>query len=399
MSMNILIIWYGIPTYWNGSTSRLFYLLRWSKKYNNKITLITFKKNVENEDDLKKYGDIITIDLPSKIRIIRDTIWNNILYLKNIHLPITPFSLEIRKKIEEVVGIGDFDLIYINHRMFLNALKLKVNAPKVLDIPDPLVYSHYQYYLQERTITGKIKWLLYYYNYRYFEVSRYKNFDAYIFVSPEHKKLMDSYIPAPKNVFYIPQGVDIENFKPMYIEEEPHSLIFTGSMNYPPNVNAILYFCKKIYPLIKHQKPEVKLYVVGQNPSKEILKLRSKDIIITGFVDNIKPYMAKAAVAIVPIVTDDGGFKIKVLEAMAMGKPLVSTSLGSKGINITNGENIIIADNPEDFAKHVIELLNDKQMRERIGTNARRFVVNNYSWEKMTNMLNNAFKEIVGKHG
>lgn len=182
----------------------------------------------------------------------------------------------------------------------------------------------------------------------------------------------------------------------MYIEEELQSLIFTGSMSYPPNVHAVLFFFEMIYPLIKQQIPEVKFYVVGNNPSKGILRLRSSDIIITGFVEDIRPYIAKASVVIVPIISDDGGFKIKVLEAMAMGKPIVSTSLGAKGIDVSDGENIIIAGNPKEFADRVIELLNNEQQRKRIGANARRLIEEKYSWEKMTDMLNDAFQEIAG---
>ena len=136
---------------------------------------------------------------------------------------------------------------------------------------------------------------------------------------------------------------------------------------------------------------------VGSNPSTEILRLRSRDIIITGFVEDIRPYIAKASVVIVPIVTDDGGFKIKVLEAMAMGKPIVSTSFGAKGLNVTPEENIIIADDPEEFARRVIELLNDEELREKIGANARKLMEEEYTWGKMTDMLNDVFQRVARK--
>jgi glycosyltransferase involved in cell wall biosynthesis len=393
--MDILFVCQEIPSYWNSSTNRTYYFLKYNKKYRNNITLITYKNNkTYSEENLQKYAEIITIEHPSKLRTIIDTCLDCIIE-KKIRFPFTTYSLDLEKKLKKIIREKKFDLIYFDTPMIYYASKLNINVPIILNIIDPKTYSLYQIYLKEKRFINKVKLILNYYDYRFFYIPKYKDFNAYLFVSPIHKRLIESFIPISRKKICIPQGVDIESFQPILIDEDPQRLVFIGTMDYFPNEHAILFFYKKIFPLIKQQIPQIKLYVVGRNPSKEILKMRSKNVSVTGFVQDIRPFIAKACVVIVPIITDDGGFKIKVLEAMALGKPVVSTSIGAKGLDVTKGVNIIIADTPEEFANSVITLMKDKQLRQEIGKNARYLIIHKYSWEKLTDMLNVALHKIA----
>jgi glycosyltransferase involved in cell wall biosynthesis len=142
--------------------------------------------------------------------------------------------------------------------------------------------------------------------------------------------------------------------------------------------------------------PGLKFYIVGRQPPKKIKELSSDpSIVVTGAVDDVRSYFSIADVFVNPIVIDDGGIKSKVLEAMAMGKAVVSTPLGVRDIGITDNENVIIAKNDREFAEKVVELLRDENERRRIGRNARKFVEENYSWEKQSKILYNVFKELV----
>jgi glycosyltransferase involved in cell wall biosynthesis len=147
---------------------------------------------------------------------------------------------------------------------------------------------------------------------------------------------------------------------------------------------------------IKRELPNVKFYVVGREPDNRIKKLSfDPSVIVTGSVNDVRPYFAASEVFVNPIIIDDGGIKNKVLEAMAMGKAVVSTPLGARDIGATDYENIVIARNDREFAEKVVELLKDEKERRRIGNNARKFVEENYSWEKQSKMLYNVFKELV----
>ena len=164
------------------------------------------------------------------------------------------------------------------------------------------------------------------------------------------------------------------------------------------NEDAVLYMLKEMWTRIKQAIPNVRFYVIGQDPTKEILDFAKKDdaVTVTGFVDDIRPYVARSAVYVVPIRVG-GGTRLKVLDALAQGKAIVSTSVGCEGINVTDGRNIRIEDNPVEFAKRTIELLKDADRRRELGQEARQLAVEEYSWEKIGKVLDGVYQEVGGK--
>jgi glycosyltransferase involved in cell wall biosynthesis len=179
----------------------------------------------------------------------------------------------------------------------------------------------------------------------------------------------------------IPTGVDIGYFQPMN-GEEPANLVFTGSMDWMPNVDGIAYFVEQILPLIRKQHPQAMLWVVGRKPDRVIRAMAEKDprIQVTGTVEDIRPYIAKSAVYIVPLRVGSGT-RLKIFEAMAMGKAVVSTTIGAEGLPVTSGLDIVLADEPHHFADEVCRLLESATERKRIGKAARMLVEEKYSWE------------------
>jgi sugar transferase (PEP-CTERM/EpsH1 system associated) len=182
----------------------------------------------------------------------------------------------------------------------------------------------------------------------------------------------------------IPTGVDVDYFQPMLVEENANSLVFTGSMDWLPNEDAILYFVDAILPLIKQQLPEVSLEVVGRSPSRKLQALAEteKSVRLTGWVEDIRPFVARGAACIVPLRIG-GGTRLKIFEAMAMKKAVISTSVGAEGLPVSSGENILLADTPNDFADSVVSVLRDPSRRQRLGTAARTLVQENYSWPRV----------------
>lgn len=194
----------------------------------------------------------------------------------------------------------------------------------------------------------------------------------------------------------VPNGVDTEYFQPSYGAND-NAVIYTGGLNMFANRDAVMYFLREIWPRVKSEIPDAKFYVVGQDPTDDLLQAAAKDrsVIVTGYVDDIRPLVAKASVYIVPIRVG-GGTRLKVLDAMAQGKAIVSTTVGCEGISVNHGKNIIVADSDEGFAANVVSLFRAPHERDRLGRAARNLAESSYSWTKIANQLQDAY-ELVTK--
>jgi len=197
------------------------------------------------------------------------------------------------------------------------------------------------------------------------------------------------------NTRVIPAGVDLEEFQPAPHLEEANTVVFVGSMDWLPNVDAVLWFAKEVLPRLQQEFPTLQFYVVGRHPTVEIKRLMEAGAIhVTGYVDDVRTYLARAAVCVIPLRVG-GGMRVKLLQAMAMAKPVVSTSIGAEGIAVEHGRHILLADSASDFADGVAGLLRDRGLQERLGQNARRLVAERYSWEAATDLLEQAYMDVV----
>jgi sugar transferase (PEP-CTERM/EpsH1 system associated) len=219
--------------------------------------------------------------------------------------------------------------------------------------------------------------------------------DRVLTVSETDRDAFASFV-EPGKLAVIPTGVDVDYFHPTPVEETANSLVFTGSMDWLPNEDAILYFVDAILPLIKKQCPEISLEVVGRSPSRKLQALAEKErsLRLTGWVEDIRPFVARGSVCIVPLRIG-GGTRLKIFEAMAMNKAVVSTSVGAEGLPVQSGANIIVADTPGDFAQSVVSLLRDPSQRRRLGTSARALVQEKYSWPKVAESFARTLRDTI----
>ena len=193
----------------------------------------------------------------------------------------------------------------------------------------------------------------------------------------------------------IPNGVDVAHYQPDFSAEAPAHLIYIGSMDWYPNEDAVSFFADEVLPQIHAEVPEVKFSIVGGNPSARVQKLAEKEgIVVTGRVPEIKPYFAEATVFVVPLRIGSGT-RLKILEALAMGKAIVSTSVGAEGLDLKDGEEIFIADEPMVFAEAVTRLLKDPPLRRRIGENGRARVEQDYDWQSIGEKLHRLYTKIL----
>jgi polysaccharide biosynthesis protein PslH len=404
--MKILALWHDLPNPYTGDSLPIFNLLKYLAR-KHEITWLSFKYTTTEsryDNDMGQYcQNIETVSLAnltgseSKQKLIRYiaalpfTYW----FSAKPFIFQLLFSPEMQSKVDHLVSTRKFDLIYTSLAMASYIKKSKF--PKVVHQFDCVTEMAYRQYLSVKGLSASCRCWINYKVYQRYERSISNNVDACLVVSPTEQQRLKAYFPKA-NPLVIPNGVDSQYFNPDCGREEYPSLIFVGNMAYPPNIDAMLYFCKQIYTRIKDSIPDIKLTIVGRDPVKEILALAAdKSIVVTGYVEDVRPYVARASVAVTPFVSGIPGIKNKVLEAMAMAKPVVSTSIGVQGITMANKNDLMVTDDPDEFARQVINLLNDRQLRQIIGNNGRKLVTTRYSWETMADQLDDVFTEAVYK--
>ena len=216
--------------------------------------------------------------------------------------------------------------------------------------------------------------------FRLYENRLWRRFSQGVVVSEAERQIYLRLNPA-LNLAVITNGVDISHFRvtPIPTNEDP-VILLNGTMSYYPNVDAAVWFVEKMFPLILRRLPQTKLLIVGQNPVEQVQRLARPDqVVVSGSVPDMRDYLSQSNVVAVPLRIGHGT-RLKVLEAMAAGRPVVSTSIGAEGLEAQVGKHLLLADNPTQFAASVIEILTKPRLAESIATDARQFVENVYSW-------------------
>jgi sugar transferase (PEP-CTERM/EpsH1 system associated) len=233
-----------------------------------------------------------------------------------------------------------------------------------------------------------------------YERAIYPSFARILTCSKEEREQV-SHVVRDSPVRVIPNGVDIETFDPGAViaaaaSPEVQRLVFVGKMDYHANVDAVCWFCETILPLILARNSHVQFHIVGAYPVKAVLALESRHVRVEGAVEDVRPYLKAASVVVVPLRVG-GGTRFKVVEALAMGKAMVTTAVGCEGIVVRHGREALIADEPREFAEHVLALLQDDQLRARFRAAGRRLVADRYSWPAICGSLEQTYEEI-GSH-
>lgn len=193
----------------------------------------------------------------------------------------------------------------------------------------------------------------------------------------------------------VPNAVDTDFFRPNWGPSEPMTIVFFGANHYYPNTDAITYFVREILPIIKRDHPQAQLLIVGNSP-EALYRLAAPDIILTGTVDDIRDYLARASVIVAPLRIG-GGTRLKILEAMAMGKPVVATAIGAEGLDVTHQKDILLADTAEDFARQVSYLLSHPAEALALGQAARTLVEQTYTWSAAVTVMERFFERVANE--
>lgn len=294
-------------------------------------------------------------------------------------------------------SINTYDLIYIIGWRLVNNFFTIEHPNTVVDFID--VPSLYMFRLmkQEKNLLKKLRLFKWWKDVISEERKWGGKFNNFVVISPRGKEELESLIGKESNIIVIPLGVDTDYFKPISSQQlEEKSILFTGNMSYPPNYDAVFYFYKSIWPLVKKIIPELKFFIAGRYPSDRLMNIAKKDdsVFVTGLVKDIRPYFERATVYICPLRWG-AGIKYKILEAWAMGKAIVATSVSAEGLEAVDNENMLIANNPNQFANCIIELLKDTELRKKIGQKGRELVEHKYTWKIQAAKLEMLFFRIL----
>ncbi len=231
------------------------------------------------------------------------------------------------------------------------------------------------------------------------EVAAFRSFDGVTFCSEADEQRARALVPSLRSAV-VPNAVDVEHFRPS--PQQPASdgrtVMFFGAINYFPNVDGLLYLLREVWPLLEKRHPEARLKIVGQHPTPQILAFQGPRVEVTGKVEDVRPHLLSAAVTVVPLRVG-GGTRFKILEAMAMGRPVVSTSLGAEGISAQPGTDILIADDAESFAAAVGRVLDAPSLAAELGGRGRALVEKHYSWEAASGRLEHFFLTLLERRG
>lgn len=308
------------------------------------------------------------------------------------------FFKTVSDTIKTIISEEKIDIVFTHGQYMAQYTNGIRNAHKVLDLVDSETLFSWRE-LSKKQMSFSLPYMR-----ELFDLIRIIKWEAMIprfhgvtvLVSPKDAEVIHSLSPRAR-IQVIPNGVDVDYYVPSTVNAKDRSniLAFHGHMSYPPNVDAMLFFCKRIMPIAVKQVADLKLFIVGKNPSPEIENLQDNNHVqVTGFVDDIRPFLAQASICVFPL-RRGGGFRNKIVEAMAMGKPVITTTIGAEGLEAVPGKHFIIADRPKEFADHIVGLLRDEQLGNNLGDSAREFVVKRYSWENVAEQFESLYKTLI----
>lgn len=273
-----------------------------------------------------------------------------------------------------------FGLTYVTAPYALEVPRVR----RVMDVDNLLGNMLYDAYRQAGPVPERLRRYLAFWKFARYERSLFRKFDLGLVVSEADAQQMQRELPAYRDhIGLVINGVDVETHYPGLAPPEEDQLIFNGALTYEPNYDAMQFFLGEIFPGIRQQRPGVRLSITGRTEGVAVDRLPEVEgVVFTGYLDDIRPAVASSTVCVVPLRMG-AGTRLKILEAMALGTPVVSTSKGAEGLDAEPETHLLVADCPEDFCYQTLRLLNDAGLRRTIAENAYRLVRERYDWRKI----------------
>jgi len=364
-----------------------------------RVTLLAFGDSSSAE--LRAvYDEIVTVPRGSGYslgKLLRGAVGRTPLPLLNYT------SQEMTGAVSRLFAENEFDVVQVESIHLMNYLRtIRASSKRAIVICDwhnieselMLRYSEQEKSAPRRAYARRTARLM-----KDFEQHALAGFDAHLAVSERDAEALRSVNPSAK-VFVIENGVDRAHYSSVeYKSGKPKRIVFVGSMDYHANVEGAVTFARNVWPAIHQHKPLLTFTIVGKDPAPAVRDLSSiKGIEVTGSVPDVRPYYREAVAAIVPLNVG-GGSRLKILEAMAAGVPVVSTTLGAEGLQVRNGENILVADGEDRLTKAVIDLVNDEELRAQLVSGGHALVAERYDWARLGAKLSECYQQLLSERG
>ena len=388
--MNILLLAPNPPYPPNsGAKIRNFNLIKIISKYHNISVLFLVRPNeIKDVLGLEKYCDVYPLQFQTK----KNGRLKSLLSWDPYETMLSCYSPKIQEQVSHIINHNNFQVLHVESLLMSTYVKNITTIPKVYDAHNIESDILYRTFINKFSIKSVLTFIDYLKNKKY-EKDTIRSFDACISVSENDGKRLGAM--GAKNLMMLPNCVDLDYFYPIERKDFSPKIVFTGLMNWYPNVDAVKSFCRNAYPVLKEKIPQIKFYMVGRNPVSTLQELeKHNDIFITGEVPDVRPFISNSDVCIVPLRIG-GGTRLKILEYFAMEKPVISTSIGAEGIDVVDGKHLIIEDDISKFPDRINELLNDPEYARYIAKNGRKLVEEKYSWSQYGEKLSQLYSNII----
>jgi glycosyltransferase involved in cell wall biosynthesis len=343
------------------------------------VFLLAFREERERipEEELKKIcSDFWIFPRP---QITRCQFWSNHFSLKPL-LVSRFFSPEAARTVSFLVETKEIEAVLFESLLmapYLNYIKRAITIYHAHNIETIRAKRRAH---QAFSFGPKIYYYLIAWRFNFYETRTLKKFDYLLACSSLDKAILEQ-MTGKKEIFVLPNIIDTDFFRPIHQARDPYLLIFLGTLWYQPNEEAAIYFLQEILPLLTRSFPAIRLEIIGEGASPRLIHLAAKwghRVKILGKVEDIRPYLARAGALVAPILSGSGT-RTKILTALAMELPVISTSIGCEGLEVEDGQNILVADKPIEFREKIGQLISDPELRERLARNGRTLVEKNHS--------------------
>lgn len=390
-----LSAWYPHPAD-NGSKLRVCHLLR-SLAARHRVTLLSFAfaaARPEEAGPLREWGVEVQVVPINPFEANRAGALRTFLSPRPVvSRPIAAMS----RLVASTLAAQAFDAVIASTEMMADyVLQAPSGTTKILEEHNSMTRWMHERYREQSGALQRLRCWASWLKTRQYEARLFSRFDLVTMVSEQDQAVCRTDLPGYRGrVEVAPNGVDCAHNRPGLAEPQPGRLAFNGSLTYSANYDAMRWFLAEVYPRIKAQVPGVSLAITGFTQGVDLAGLALDDsVTLTGFIEDVRIPVAEAAVAVAPI-RQGGGTRLKILEAMALGTPVVATSKGAEGLDVADGEYLLLADEPERFAGSVVALLRDATLRAHLATNARRLVERRYDWDAIGRRFVELVEEMV----
>lgn len=383
MRVLFLSTWFPWPPD-NGAKLRVFYLLR-ALAQAHEVTLVSFAFDTARPDAL---GDLSTLCADIRTVSMNPFLVNRVGALR-MFLSLSPIVARpipaMLRNVADLLHRSQYDAVITSTEvMIAYALRTGPSTVKILEEHNAMSRWARERYDRASGITQRVRCWVSWRKSRWYEGRMYPRFDLVTMVSEVDRQSTLSSVGADRVVVaVVPNGVDCDHNHPGLAERKSNMLVYNGALTYSANYDAMQWFLAAVYPQIKKRVPDVSLAITGSTKGADLAGLMLDDSVrLTGYLDDVRLPVAAATVCVVPI-REGGGTRLKILEAMALGTPVVATPKGAEGLNVVNGEHCLIASSPEAFAAQTVSLLRRADLRERFAASARSLVEREFSWEQI----------------